>query len=838
MDKRLKRVLLVIILGFSFLSVALIGKEVVETQHFKIIYDKSTENAAKELYSFVEDAYSELVEFFREDPKLYLPIYINPDEKDYNAYFTSSPYNRIVIYDAPVSSSLDNTENTYYMTFLHELTHAFTFSFKDGMGEVMTSVFGDWANISVNLHMLLFMQEGISVFTESRDGGGRLNDPFFLTPLTQARLENRDISYMDASGGRDIMPGGSMWYLYGGAFTEWMKEKYGERDIAAYYLKNAKSLFSFPQNGYSSIFSNTLWKDWNRFWNDIKVPASFNEPEIITEESRYYSNLTLYNGNLFALSSSKEALIKVGEKEEKVFSFYSSSSDLSIGKDGVFLLPYVSETVSYVALYDKNGKRIKKYDGYYDGTFSSSSIVLASTIDRVTYLTVINENGEIEKTIELGRDVTVHEFTSNDKGVFFLLSRKGEEKIAYLDDSSELHLITTPSYFAFSSLSGDENILSFSYLDKNIEGLLPKYGEIDTYNMTLRLSRVEYNGGVNYPVRDCDSVFFVSQFFDHSAVSKCRYESLEVEDVGVMTLTPYVKEDDEFKDVDISSFSYKYNPFSTMNKGALIPISFTTSKFYSLPPSIGVSYITEDATETHFLLGKLGYVPERDSLAFGAYYSASIFSLSFTGDINPDFYNWEIDGGVSLSFPLSHSGEVIGIEDTMGWVSLDGSKSFLNYLSLSYENVRQHGIGRYHTLGWGVKAEALNLDPTLTIFASFPQLFPYNPLSPLDYGVPFTLKCSVDLLGLELSSRFHVLTYEVQKSVRFLSLYFTHLDLYSDIGFSFLYRGALDSQYSLGFTTTLSPVLGQLSSLQVEIGGELNYNKEKGISVKLVLGAH
>ena len=47
MDKRLKRVLLVIILGFSFLSVALIGKEVVETQHFKIIYDKSTENAAK-----------------------------------------------------------------------------------------------------------------------------------------------------------------------------------------------------------------------------------------------------------------------------------------------------------------------------------------------------------------------------------------------------------------------------------------------------------------------------------------------------------------------------------------------------------------------------------------------------------------------------------------------------------------------------------------------------------------------------------------------------------------------------------------------------------------------
>ena len=131
MDKRLKRVLSVIILVFSLLSVALAGKEVVETQHFKIIYDERTENAAKEIYSFVEDAYSELVEFFREDPKLYLPIYIEPDEKDYNAYFTSFPYNRIVVYDAPVSTTLDNTENTFYMTFLHELTHAFTFSFKD-----------------------------------------------------------------------------------------------------------------------------------------------------------------------------------------------------------------------------------------------------------------------------------------------------------------------------------------------------------------------------------------------------------------------------------------------------------------------------------------------------------------------------------------------------------------------------------------------------------------------------------------------------------------------------------------------------------------------------------
>ena len=838
MNKRFKRLLFVLILVASVLFTAGAGNMVVETRHFKIIYDERTENAAKELFSFAEKAYSELVEFFREDPVLYLPIYIEPYQKDYNAYFTSFPYNRIVIYDAPVTSSLTNTENTLYMTFLHELTHAFTFSFKGKIGEVLTSVFGDWANISANLHMLLFMQEGISVFTESRDGGGRLNDPFFYSPLIQARLEGRDISYMDASGGRDIMPGGNMWYLYGGAFTKWMGERYGERDVAAYYMKSAKSLFSFPQNGYSSLFSNKLWDDWERFWNEIKVPSSVKEPKIITEESRNYSNLVISNGNLYALSSSKEALVEVGEKEEKVFSFLSSSSDLSVRDDGVFLLPYVSEEVSNVSLFNTSGKRIKKYDGYFDGTFSSpSSLLLASTIDRISYLTLLNEKDEMEKIIELGRDVNLQEFTWNDRGVFFLLSRKGDEKIAFLDNNKELYIVNTPSCLAFSSLSSSSSILSFSWLSKNEEGALPKYGEIELDTMILKLSEVEYDGGVNYPVRDDDKVYFASQFFDHSAISESSYDSLEVEEYDVLTLSPYATDDDDYNDIDIASLSHKYNPYSTMNKGAMIPVTVSTSTFLPPSPTLGVSFITEDATETHRLLSTIGYIPERDSLALGVYYSASIFSFSYTGEINPDYYNWEIDAGLSLSFPLSHMGEVIEIEDTMGWVKHSEEKLFLNYLSLSYENIRQHGIGRYHTLGWGIKAEAENLTPTLTLYATFPRIFGYNPLSQLDYAVPFTLKGSVDLNGCLLSSRFHILTYEIQKSCRFLSLYLTHLDLYWDLDFRIHYSGVFSSQYSIGLTTTLSPILGQLSRFQVEIGAELNYNKENGISVKLVLGA-
>ena len=837
MNKLKKRLSSLLVFLFCIFSLSAVETKVVETRHFKIIYDERTENAAKEIYSFAENAYTSLVHFFKEDPFLFIPVYIEPEEKVYNAYYTSFPYNRIVIYDAPVHHTLDNTENTLYMTFLHELTHAFTFSIKSGFGDFMTQIFGDWANISVNLHMLLFMQEGISVFTESMDGGGRLNDPFFYTPLIQAKIEGKDISYMDASGGRDIMPGGNMWYVYGGAFNKWMAQRYGERDLASFYTKISKNLLSFPQNGYSSVFSNKLWSDWNRFLDDMETPQEYSYPTIMTEESRSYSDLVIFDSEVYALSSSKEALIKLGGKEERILSFYSALPDLSISREGEFLLPYVNGKESYVSIYNREGERCAKYDGYYDGAFLGTNLVLTSTVDRITYLTIMDEKSQ--KVMDLGRDVTIHEFTSNDDGVFFLLSRKGEEKIAYLDRDCNLYLLDTDPDIVFSSLSASSSsLISFSYLERNKEGGLPKYGEIESDTMTMYLSPSEYTGGVNYPVRFEDTVYFVSQFFDHSAISREDYEKLEMGEKGKVGLGIYERLEEEYDSVSFDGLSLSYNPLSTMKKGALIPLCLPLSSFYDPSPLLGVTWMTEDATETYSLLLSGGYGIESDSFSFGASISSPFVSFSFSGDVNPAFYNWESDLGLTYSFTLSHIGEEVKVEDVMGWVSLNGRGSFNNYLSLSYENLRQRGVGRHHTYGWGAKLAAFNLQPSLSLFAYIPGIFPYNPISPLDYAIPFVVEGTIDMDKVSLFSRFQLLTYEVQKSLRFLSLYFTHLDLYAKCGFSWFYDGESLSQYSLGLSTTLSPILGQLSRIQVEIGAELNYNEETGMEVKFVLGAH
>ena len=83
----------------------------------------------------------------------------------------------------------------------------------------------------------------------------------------------------------------------------------------------------------------------------------------------------------------------------------------------------------------------------------------------------------------------------------------------------------------------------------------------------------------------------------------------------------------------------------------------------------------------------------------------------------------------------------------------------------------------------------------------------------------------------------HLITLEVQKGVRFLSLYFRDFELYAKARETYCFS---DSSFlwdaAVGMKVVLSPVLGSLSRNYMEIGFELGYNEEKGIIPSLVLG--
>ena len=808
-----------------------------ETEHFTFIFDDDTEKMAYELYSKAEECYDTLVSFFSEDPNLHMPVYVDKDPRQFNAYFTNYPYNRIVVHDAPISPSLDNSKDPLEMTFLHELAHAFTFSFKGSLSQSLTSFFGDWANFPVSLHMLYYMQEGIAVYAESRDGGGRLNDPFALTSLLEAKIEGKEISYEDAAGGRDILPGGAMGYMYGGAFSEWMADKYGERDLAHYYKKIAKEFFSFPQNAYSSLFSTSLKKDWDRFFSDLIVPENIQEGECVASSSRTYSNLTLWNGSLYALSSSDEAIIRIGEdgEEEKVFSHYSPVSDLSISDDGEFLLPNVFDEVERMEKYGKHGKLEIREEGYSGGAFFLDGLLLFSTRDTLSYLTYINGKGE-RTEIPLGRGVVAHEFVTLPQGAAFLITRGGREQIAIVSKDLSLSLFDTPSSMVFSSLSFSSGVLTFSWANKGGEGEMGKYGELEISSGRMYLSPMEFKGGVKYPVSTGDIVYFVSSRFDHSRIEKKEKAFFALSPEGEVGITEYQAE--ESPDLSLfNSSSREYSPFSTMDKGALLPLSLYTGSFIADELSLGLSWITMDATEEMDFLVSGGYVPSLSSYTFSTRVRKGDLGATLSAITGKGLFAYEGNLGYSHAFPLSHSGEKIEVKDTLGWVSLGGNGQVANHFSLKYSNFRKKGIGRYDNLGLSLDFQMLLLSPSLTFSFSLPGFIPRDALSPWDYSLPssFSLTLSKDMAVMEETVR--LLTLEIQEGVRVLSLYFRDLEVYLAMREYFDYQNknaAWDAR--AGAKVILSPILGNLSRNSVEIGLELKYNVNEGIRPSLVMG--
>ena len=825
-----RKIFLVILFSLIILSPLWAGEmKEIETEHFRIIFTEDSRNMAQEIYENAENSYAFLVSFFGEDPDLFLPVYINEEEKVFNAYFTQFPYNRIVVFNAPIDPSLDNGRSPIALTFLHELTHAFTYSFKGKLGDFLVSVFGDWANFPPSLHMLSFLSEGIAVYMESRGGEGRLNDPFFYSDLAAAKGE--EISYLDASGGRDIKPGANMWYSYGGPFIKWVRDRYGEKDLSSFYLKLSKNLFSFPQNGYSSVFGSTLWNDWNAFMDEYTSAFSGIEVGKEYSDSRVYRDLVVHSGTVYGLSPSREAVVRFnGGEEEKVFSFYSSSSDLVISEKGEFLLPCSYGEKSYLVLIDENGKEINRFEGFSSGAFLLSHILALKTEDRLSYLVLMDREGNEMDRVELGYNVVVHEAVTFGDSVYFLLSQGGRERIAHVSPSLTITLIESEEDIVFSSLSAFSEGLSFSWKRKGEDTQYPKYGEYLISEERMELYSLSVEGGINYPVRLGDAVWSVQDHFDYASLSTVSLEELgEKEEVKVerRVFVPLEAPDS----TSLMALSTPYSFSSTMKKGVIMPIFENTGLFLG-SSSLGLTWFTMDASESMDMLFSLG-LEDLDSFLFGASTRLDSFTLSLLGRVDSGVFSSEADLAFSYTLPLFHMGQSLDFNDTLGLI-WNGKMSLHNYFEVLYSDKRHSEMGRYHLRGWSLLFSLTDQYPFLECDIHIPHILPSEYGKALDWSLSSTFYVSTDISKLGFGFLSHLLTLEVQNSFRFLSLYLSHLDLYGRADYSIEYRGGFSQSYTLGLTAFLSPQIGVMSRSVMEMGGEIHYNPDSGIKFSLV----
>lgn len=829
----MKKTLTLAVVILFLLAALSAGEYVHSTEHFDFIYSEKTEESAAEIAAVAETYYSKLVSFFAVDPELHIPVYFESGSKQYNAHYTSYTSSHIVMYVTAMTPELfSNTDYPFRLTFYHELTHAFTASISNGFFSFLRSIFGDVITPG-SIYLDMSFVEGIAVYVESSEGEGRLNDPYAIALISEISAEGFPfMSHSDIAGGLDITPSGNLSYIAGSSFLEYLGEMYGPEKVYAFI----RTAYLFPISTTNGIFKKTFGlpiKDaWNGFVDSRTLTVETEESENITLWGGW-NNLTLDDDILYvkdSKSSSLYALDKNGDGKKRIALSLSSPDDLSFSPSYI-LSPYVGEKERSVSVLKKDGGVYRRFFDYYTGLLlSDERVLLLSESDRNTVLSLCSlSDGSVLSKWELGRDITLSEGVAvGSDEALFLICQNGSTSILRIDtESGELSMISFESgiYIHSLSMNGDST-LSFSYIEK--DGLFTKYGEYDYKNGTYRLAENNFTAGVYYPVKDRNGIiYYVSSYVYGKKVSRIECSSLtfgDDKDVTVNEFIPRFLEDAPLLE------GRRYHPIEFMKKGVLIPLSGTDGLYTGEISGLGFTALSVDASEKHTLTASFGYAFEKKTPTMMVGYSyGDYFKTTFSAfnENSITSFEWDITGKWTKN--LGAYNRNITLSDTLALYYLDGKGGAVNCFSFLYTDLIRSGWGRWAVFGWAGKAVLENLTPSLTLYLYLPRIIPVENTTRLSYNLPLRLSIGVaDAVrnpSFTASADLYLFTWEIEKSVDWMSVYLQYLN------FILSYGGTLESRwwnytdsYSLKAKLSFTPLLGSLSSISMSINTALTYS--------------
>ena len=250
-----------------------------KTDSFDIYSPKSLEAEAKRLASFADKTYGELCDFLGLELRTErIPVLLSDLQYSLNGFSTLYPSNRIVLLlaSADPRSQLATLEDELYSVFLHELVHYITLNERSLAWRVLSWFGGDW--VAPEIYMMpQAMVEGTAVWVESRfkeNGSGRLNDPAALEFVRLERARGKDRSLWDVSGLEDFYGAGSLPYLYGGLFVDYLSERFGPSIVGRLWQSSGRGIIYRGFDGgilSKGILERETGVKPNKLWQDFLV---------------------------------------------------------------------------------------------------------------------------------------------------------------------------------------------------------------------------------------------------------------------------------------------------------------------------------------------------------------------------------------------------------------------------------------------------------------------------------------------------------------------------------------------------------------------------------------
>jgi hypothetical protein len=741
-------------------------RQVVKTKWFDIIYPPESAGTAALLAERADALFEQASAAFGVEPWFRLPVTIVPTTDVLNAYFTSLPYNRIVLYDTPPDESLAVYHNDILSVFYHEAVHAVSLNIKPDKLKKASRVFGDFLTSPGFLWSLpQSLEEGASVYYESQEGGGRLNDGFSTHVVKQAKLEGRFPSWYDIAGARDIYPVGALPYFFGGEFTAYLVRTYGVEKYNQFWAAAGRRLYLTKVSAgiFKSVYGVKIADAWAAFRDGLPVPEIAPAAAETLASGGVYSSVTSSEAGTAWLdgASGDVWFLETGAEKARRLLSMKYAQRIAFSRDGAYLA--ISRFEGSSALYLTNKVTVYRAAGkrLLDAPADSLRDAAVVTVNGKRFLCAVETRSQnaalvyyeigadrIAKTaafrLDFPRGVFPYSPVDAGNGLTAFVRKEGLERAVVFFDPASGELLSAGSplpginirNLAASQAAGE---VWFSWAAQDT---FPRAGRVALAGdeAAFTLAGGDVSGGVYFPAPVSGAeLVYCAMFYDRPAILRSAFDEASARRLQAqVTRLPAPQREEAAPPAPAGT---RYNPFAYFGRGLFLPgpgpIAIVDENLQTVAAtSLGAIYAT--STPEHALI--LGGIAGYDFLtnAYGAHleivahgkYLSNTFSAQ--GIFNEaQFEQTLVENTFEAVFPVFRNANLV-FTDTLDWFyghsgggvtaqklseyndSLAGTlewkdtarltHTFRNAFGLGFSTLRSRGMAPFSTGGAAVGA--------------------------------------------------------------------------------------------------------------------------------------
>ncbi len=289
-----------------------------ESEHFRIHFHDGEQQLAKKSLNIAESVHNKLSTEFDWQPLDKTEIMLTDELDVSNGMATPLPSNRMYLFTTPPDGvfGLEDHAGWLEMLILHEYVHILHIDKAAGGPKWLRKVFGRNMLLFPNMLQPSWLIEGLATYyeTDNEFGIGRGQSSYFdmmmrievksgVKPLSQ--VNQHVVSW----------PGGTIAYLYGVHFFQFIEERYGAESIGQLVENYSSNLLPFRIDSNAAEVTrrdlSTLWQEFNAYLNQKYQPqlsAIHQQGEVrgtaLTQNGYFHGPVVVHpDGRLFYLAN-------------------------------------------------------------------------------------------------------------------------------------------------------------------------------------------------------------------------------------------------------------------------------------------------------------------------------------------------------------------------------------------------------------------------------------------------------------------------------------------------------------------------------------------------------